>query len=64
LCDTCGEAETIEHLLLHCTHYNMGDALRLRCKRLNIDPTVANILKNTSLIDLTYDLLSQHGLRL
>ena len=64
LCDTCGECETIEHLLLHCKQYNIGDDLKLRCKRLNIDPTVVNILKNEKLIDLTYNLLSQHGIRL
>ena len=54
LCDTCGEPETIEHLLLHCTQYNIGDDIKLRCKRLNIEPTVVNILKNSKLIDLTY----------
>jgi ribonuclease HI len=64
LCDTCGEPETIEHLLLLCTQYNIGDDIKLRCKRLNIEPTVVNILKNSKLIDLTYSLLSQHGIRL
>jgi kelch-like protein 2/3 len=64
LCDTCEEPETIEHLLLHCTQYNIGEHIKLRCTRLNIEPTVANILKNAKLIDLTYDLLSQHGIRL
>ena len=64
LCDTCRVSETIEHLLLHCTKYNIGDDLKLRCRRLNINATVENILKNANLIDLTYNLLNQHGIRL
>ena len=64
LCDACGEPETIEHLLLHCTKYNLGDDIKLRCKRINIDATVVNILKHTKLIDFTYELLTQHGIRL
>lgn len=64
LCDACGEPETIEHLLLHCTKYNLGDDIKLRCKQINIDATVVNILKHTKLIDFTYELLTQHGIRL
>ena len=64
LCDACDVPETIEHLLLHCKQYNIGDAIKLRCKRLNIDATVVNILKNSKLIDFIYDIVTSHGIRL
>jgi hypothetical protein len=64
LCGTCGVPETIEHLLLHCKQYNIGYDIRQRCKRLNVDPTLVNILRNTTLIDFTYNLLTHHGIRL
>jgi len=62
LCDACGEPETIEHLLLQCQQYNFGEDLKFRCKRLNIEPNIVNILKNPNLIDFTYNLLRQHGI--
>ena len=62
LCDACGEPETIEHLLLRCQQHNFGEDLKFRCKRLNIEPNIVNILKNPNLIDFTYNLLRQHGI--
>ena len=57
LCQLCQEAETIEHLLLRCKHYEVAEKLQNACTALAIPPSLTNILSSPKLVDLVFDLV-------
>lgn len=46
LCPTCNLTETIEHHIIHCTHYNYIAQLQATLNTLHLNPTLYNILTN------------------
>jgi hypothetical protein len=64
LCNLCNKPETISHLLLECTKYNIAAELSDACKRLNLQPTVNNLLTSSELIDNICKLVNVNKLSL
>ena len=57
LCQSCQEAETIEHLLLRCKSYDIAEKLHNACTALALPPSLTNILSSPKLVDLVFDLV-------
>ena len=57
LCQSCQEAETIEHFLLRCKSYEIADKLHNACAALALPPSLTNILSSPKLVDLVFDLV-------
>ena len=57
LCQSCQEAETIEHLLLRCKSYDIAEKLHNACTALALPPSLTNIFSSPKLVDLVFDLV-------
>lgn len=64
LCSTCHQRETIEHLLMHCTKYNIASHLINSCNRLKVKVEINTILTNPDLINETYKIIKENKLHL
>ena len=60
LCIKCHVAETVEHLLIDCTKYDLASAVRSKCKNLKLEPNLVNILTTNSVIDVIYQLIKSN----
>jgi len=63
-CGQCGRDETVEHLLLECSRFNLAKTLNNKCRDLGLEPTLINILSNASLTDVIYDVLNANHVKL
>ncbi len=57
LCEKCKMPETIRHLLLECQTTGIPAQLTNKCLELHLDPTLENLLSNTVLQDLVFNLI-------
>jgi len=53
LCESCHTAETVEHFLLHCCN-RVTESLRNACHELNVEPKLATVLSDHTLIEVIY----------
>ena len=53
LCDSCRVPETVQHLLLECTGA-IASAVRKECEKLGIQPNLASVLGNASILTVIY----------
>src|SRR2546426_11564442 len=56
LCSDCHMPETIQHVLLECRHSDIPTKLIDVCARLNIQPTIVNVLGDNRILDTTHSL--------
>ena len=57
-CQTCGEPESTEHLLLECSRSQTTRKILQRCREFNLQPTIKDILSDQRMITVVYDLIS------